>query len=208
VAAALAIIDEDGLDALSMRRLGRRLDVDPMAVYYHLPNKAAVYDAIMDEVVGALADLDLPTEVDLESFVVNAGKAYWDLLLAHPRALPLVTARPLRTEHTLAVAEMLLTRFEDAGLTPEEGIAAVNAFGHLVEGAVNGYAQFVAGGEVVDEATAGFASARLDPVRFPRLSRAAGEVEFRRFAWEFEFALRVMARGFEATARRRGGGVA
>jgi len=206
VAAALAIIDEDGLEALSMRRLGRRLGVDPMAVYYHMPNKAAVYDAILDEVVGALADLDLPMEADLETFVVCAGRAYWDLLLAHPRAMPLITSRPLRTEHTLAVAEMLLTHFEDAGLTPEEGIAAVNAFGHLVEGAVIGYAQTVAGGEVHDEATPEDASARLDPVRFPRLARAAGEVGFRRFAWEFEFALRVLARGFAATASRRGGG--
>ncbi|HET6450954.1 MAG TPA: TetR family transcriptional regulator, partial [Spirochaetia bacterium] len=51
VAAALQIVDAEGLAALSMRRLGASLGVDPMAVYYHLPNKAALYDAIVEAVM-------------------------------------------------------------------------------------------------------------------------------------------------------------
>src|SRR5271157_1026364 len=42
VKAAVRIVDRDGLAALSMRRLGAALGVDPMAIYYHLPNKAAL----------------------------------------------------------------------------------------------------------------------------------------------------------------------
>jgi AcrR family transcriptional regulator len=42
VSTALALVDEKGLPALSMRRLATALGVDPMAIYYYLPNKAAL----------------------------------------------------------------------------------------------------------------------------------------------------------------------
>ena len=45
--AALEIVDREGLARLSMRRLGAELGVDPMAVYYHIPNKAALLDAMV-----------------------------------------------------------------------------------------------------------------------------------------------------------------
>ena len=42
IAAALGLIDEHGVEHLTMRRLGERLGVDPMAVYHHLPNKTVI----------------------------------------------------------------------------------------------------------------------------------------------------------------------
>ena len=45
---ALAIVDSDGAESLTMRRLGQALGVDPMAVYHHLPNKTAVLDGIVE----------------------------------------------------------------------------------------------------------------------------------------------------------------
>ena len=47
VEGALAIIDTDGLEGLTMRRLGQWPGVDPMAVYHHLPNRGAVLDGIV-----------------------------------------------------------------------------------------------------------------------------------------------------------------
>ena len=59
VAAALGIVDREGLDALTMRALGRTLGVDPMAVYHHLPNKAAILDAVAEAVIAEVpADPD------------------------------------------------------------------------------------------------------------------------------------------------------
>jgi len=48
VGTALAIIDRDGADGLSMRRLGRELGADPKAVCYYVPNKAALFDRVID----------------------------------------------------------------------------------------------------------------------------------------------------------------
>src|SRR5450759_5594645 len=53
---ALAIVDADGLDGLTMRRLGKDLDVTTMAVYHHFPNKSALYDGIVEAV---MAEIDV-----------------------------------------------------------------------------------------------------------------------------------------------------
>ena len=57
VDAAMGIIDAEGLDALSMRRLGAELGVNPMAAYHYMPNKAALYDLVLEAV---MAGVDRP----------------------------------------------------------------------------------------------------------------------------------------------------
>ena len=50
VATAVAMIDADGLDGFSMRKLGRQLRADPMAVYHYFPSKAALFDTVVESV--------------------------------------------------------------------------------------------------------------------------------------------------------------
>ena len=47
---ALALLDESGVEQLSMRRLGQRLGVDPMAIYHHIPSKTALLDSLVEEI--------------------------------------------------------------------------------------------------------------------------------------------------------------
>src|SRR6202451_2674313 len=54
LAAALDIIDRDSVDGLSMRRLARALDRDPMILYRHAPNKAALLDGVAETVLAHL----------------------------------------------------------------------------------------------------------------------------------------------------------
>ena len=54
LATALEIIDRDGADALSMRRLARALDRDPMILYRHAPSKAALLDGVAETVLAQL----------------------------------------------------------------------------------------------------------------------------------------------------------
>ena len=83
VSTALAVVDRDGLKALSMRRLGAELGVDPMAVYYHIPNKQALLDAIVEAV---MAGIDLSVDnpaAQPEERILCAARAYRDTMLAH-----------------------------------------------------------------------------------------------------------------------------
>src|SRR6266540_3134701 len=54
LATALEIIDRDGVDGLSMRRLARALGRDPMILYRHAPNKAALLDGVAETVLAQL----------------------------------------------------------------------------------------------------------------------------------------------------------
>ena len=54
VGVALSLVDEDGIGALSMRRLAGELGVDPMAIYHHVPNKRALLSALISEVFSGM----------------------------------------------------------------------------------------------------------------------------------------------------------
>lgn len=86
--AAIAIADERGLDALSMRRLGQRLGVEAMSLYNHVANKDDVLNGIVDRVVG---EFTIPTEAadwkaDLRAIYTSAHET----LKRHPWACTLM----------------------------------------------------------------------------------------------------------------------
>jgi AcrR family transcriptional regulator len=81
---ALAIIDRDGVDGLSMRRLARALDRDPMIIYRHAPNKAALLDGVAETVLAQLR-VD-PAATDWVSQLRAVARDFRALALAHPHA--------------------------------------------------------------------------------------------------------------------------
>ena len=83
LAAALALADAGGLESLSMRKLARSLDVEPMSVYYHVANKADILDGLVDRV---FSEIELPAQVPQPIDRVN-GRA-----LSKPPPLPKVCA--------------------------------------------------------------------------------------------------------------------
>ena len=95
LAAALEIIDRDGADALSMRRLARALDRDPMILYRHAPSKAALLDGVAETV---LAQLRVDSaDPDWAGQLREVARRYRALALAHPHVVPLIVTRPLAT---------------------------------------------------------------------------------------------------------------
>jgi len=65
LAAAMDLADEDGIDALTMRRLADQLGVEAMSIYHHLPNKGAILDGLAEqvflEIETAVGGFDVPT---------------------------------------------------------------------------------------------------------------------------------------------------
>ena len=90
VEAALGLVDREGIDALTMRRLGRELGVEAMSIYHHLPNKESVLIAVVARIVGegaAPAPSGSASEL-LEASCQRLRRA----LRRHPNAVPLVAA--------------------------------------------------------------------------------------------------------------------
>src|SRR3712207_393165 len=105
VEAGLAVLREDGLDALSMRRVAARLEVAPNALYSHVPDKAGLLDAILDAV---LADVAIPARGDwrtrIEALLLESRR----VLLAHPDLVPLFLARQTGGPNAMRLGEALL----------------------------------------------------------------------------------------------------
>jgi AcrR family transcriptional regulator len=111
VAAARAILEEDGLDALTMRRIAERLGIRAPSLYKHFPDKesleAAIISAAFEEQAGVFERAVEEGDDPLEAL----GAAYRRFALAHPHLYRLMTDRELRRD-------LLAPGVEDrAGLT-------------------------------------------------------------------------------------------
>lgn len=94
---AIAYVDENGLGSLSMRRLGRKLGVEAMALYRYFPNRDALLDAMVDHVVTAMsADPDkvLESRASWPSYLSEIAKRVRRIALEHPKLFPLVASQP------------------------------------------------------------------------------------------------------------------
>ena len=210
IAAALAILDRHGFEGLSMRRLGRELGVDPMAIYYHIPGKQALLDrlveVIMNEIDVSLDDRSRPPAERL----LTAAHAYREALLAHPSLLSAVAHRPPRTLAGLKPVDTLLGIFLDADFSSPDALAAVNIFAVYVRGAAMGEAPYwfdLPESEVVElEEDFSQVLASLDPAEFPNIMRAAPEWSFSGMEDEFDRGARALIRGLLETYGLREGG--
>jgi len=191
VEAAMRIIDTEGLGALSMRRLGAELGVNPMAAYYHVPNKAALYDLVLEAVMAGV-DLSVidPSAPEAEQ-LKQAARAYRAAILRHPQAVPVLASRSLRTAAALRPVEPLLGMLFAAGLTPDEALAAVDTVAQYVLGGLFGYYHHLVDGDVGEQRE----FEALDTAEFPNISRVLAEGHYAGFDAEFEFGLEAIVHG-------------
>lgn len=138
--AALALVDEGGTDALTMRRLGQALDCDPMALYRYAENRAALLDGVAETV---LARLVIPADgTDWETQLRRTAHDYRRLALAHPNVVPLIVARPLATPlglrpiGTLRPLEQILALLVGEGFAPEQALHVYRSYFGLLHGHV------------------------------------------------------------------------
>jgi AcrR family transcriptional regulator len=123
---ALEIVDRDGVDALSMRRLSEALNRDPTVLYRHVPNKAAVLDGVAELVLTQLS-VDT-TDPDWAAQLRTVAHDFRQLALAHPNVVPLLVTRPLATPlgqrppGTLRPLEDVLTLLIAAGFRGEDAL--------------------------------------------------------------------------------------
>lgn len=176
VEAALAIVDTGGAESLTMRRLGQRLGVDPMAVYHHLPNKAAVLDGIVEHLWDGVR-LAPPTPGESwQAVLFEVFTAFRVRLLQHPRAVAIIGTRPSVTPAMFRLVEAILQRLDAAGLTGSDAMQLIDCLSGFTVGKVLAETSDVTGGHIEH---VGAALASLTPQTHPTLLRAlAGGYQF------------------------------
>ncbi|SCX32964.1 TetR/AcrR family transcriptional regulator [Mycolicibacterium fluoranthenivorans] len=145
--AALRIVDEQGLAALSMRSLATALGTGPMTVYNYVADKAGLEELVVAAVV---AEIPLPEPTDDWRHDVHAiAYAMWEGVRAHPAAVPLVLTRRMSSPTGFAIVDALVAALGRAGLTDTGLLAAF----HGVFGFVIGGAQSTLAGPLTGSAT-------------------------------------------------------
>ncbi len=150
VDAAAVAIAEDGLAKLSMRRLGARLGVDPMAIYHHVDGKQTLLGLVLAQVLSELPAVDRtqPWAAQVREWAL----AYWELASRHRELVGAALADPLIAQGALRAIEPLTDALSESGLGP----ASIEAVAYLVVDFAHGSALSGAVAERPDDVRAWF----------------------------------------------------
>lgn len=199
--AALGLADEEGLAAVSMRRLGAELGVEAMSLYNHIPNKAAVLDGIAAAV---WAEISLPEgEGAWTERIREMARAFRRLAHAHPNVFPLVATRPVEDRPAMRPIEAALATLRSAGFGDEMVVHALNT----LVGFVYGYAMreitalTVSGGP---EPRGWLDAGRIPHEQFPNLVGLAPRLAAYDYDAGFEVGLDAILTGLESGPERGG----
>jgi AcrR family transcriptional regulator len=123
VTMGIAVLEQDGPDGLSARRLAARLGCEAMSLYRHVSSMDDLQDAMVDHLLGAVAP---PPGVDPAAIPIQrAAEGFLDLAQHFPNSFQLIATRPWRTPHAVAAARAQVDRFRALG--DDDATAAANA---------------------------------------------------------------------------------
>lgn len=205
---AIAMIDSDGLDRLTMRALGHRLGVDPMALYRYVNGREDLLEGIVEQLVGQIQvdpDGRLGPTDGWQGMLQWLAHSVRQIALEHPRIFPLVATRhpaapwlrpPLRS---LRVVEDFLAGLTDRGFTDAQAVHTYRAFtsfllGHLLLEVSAAGATTAPVEEPLDEgdATLPTHDQELDPATYPTISRTSSLLSEDHTQQDFEIALEAL----------------
>lgn len=137
VTAAVGLLDAEGIDALTMRRLGKRLGAVATSVYWHVSTKDELLELVVDEVFGEVEVPSMSSPLDWRVVTVRSARSLRAAILRHPWIGSLLGRVGLAYlgPNLVRVSEELLAVFEGAGLSPEEAERAMKAITTHVTGA-------------------------------------------------------------------------
>ncbi|HEV8568593.1 MAG TPA: TetR/AcrR family transcriptional regulator [Actinoplanes sp.] len=183
---ASALVDAEGLEAVSVRRLATELGVRGPSLYHHFATKADILDAVADAVV-AQVDVSAFGTQDWREALKSWAYSYHAVLSAHPNIVPVIAHGPGRRPAALAMADTVYGALVDAGWSEARATHIGALMRYLVTGAALG------------SFARGFAEDPRLYERYPHLGRAHLLVEHDRCVDEgaFELGLDMLIGGLD-----------
>jgi AcrR family transcriptional regulator len=196
IAVAVDFADENGVEELSMRKLGAVLGVEAMSLYNHVANKDEILDGMIDHVFRAIPLPD-PQE-DWRTSIRTTGLAAMEQFSAHPWVVNLLMQRGNFGDSSLVFMNQVLGILRDAGFSDEETHHAWQ----MLASHTMGYAFQQSSGGWHDKEWQGL-EARLAGLggRFPHVADLAPLLADCEFGAEYAFGLEIIISGLEARLR-------
>jgi len=199
---ALALLEEHGPGALSMRRLADRLGVAPNTLYTYVRGKADLIDGLIDQVYADLTLQPDPTG-DWTQQLATLSQNIRDHLLAHPAVVPYALQQPGLGPHSLRLGEAIYNVLRPAGFSDQAVVGTVYALVTYILGFValeipRAGTDPQTSDEYVRRMWAFFAA--LPPGEFPHTVDLAAQLARSSTDDQFQFGIRTFLAGLNAQA--------
>lgn len=197
-AAALALVDEQGLAGLTMRSLASALGTGPMTIYNYVNGREGL-EQLVTGAVAAQARWTTESSGDWTDEVFAVAEGMWRAIRAHPHVIPLILTRRSLDQPTLATAEALLRALARSGRSGAELLVAFRA----VSGFITGFAQGELAGPLSvargqDPAAIAERIVSLPPENFAKMIEIANAAMDSDPEDEFRAGLRIIVTGLKA----------
>jgi|HubBroStandDraft_6_1064221.scaffolds.fasta_scaffold44630_2 AcrR family transcriptional regulator len=196
IGAAIELIEQDGVDAVSMQRLASELGCGVVSLYHHVPSRSALLDGVADAVMSGIAVTSVPG-TDWQEQVRAQARAFRQITRAHPRCAMVVISRPASSAAIVRPAEDALATLRAAGFGRAEAVRIVRAFVAYIVGSVLPVAAvspgLADGGDDGDRPRP-----RLRAAEFPQVTDLAPELSGSDDEAGFEFGLDLLIRAVAA----------
>jgi AcrR family transcriptional regulator len=207
VSTAIALADEGGLDAVTMRAVGQRLGVSGMAVYRHVANRDQLIEQMVEAVAAEFA-YPQPRPIGWRAGLAAVARQDWRSYFAHPWVLPATaSARPPMGPNTLASMEWALASFDNLGLPSHDQLYLLGVVISYGQGLALTWLPELAGADREPGTTTEWWHEQVGGSGHPRLQAVTeavmaggGRVDIHE---EFEFGLQRVLDGIETYVTRR-----
>jgi AcrR family transcriptional regulator len=197
VRAALRLLDDAGLDGLTVRKLARELGVQAPALYWHFKNKQELLDEMATTVfTDAIREPGLPSkDAPWSDWTVEFGKWLRQILLRYRDGARMFSGRYLTDNSLFEAMEVALRKLTDAGFSLRDATQGLNIiYCYAVGFTIEEQAVYPRLGKRSKRYDLAKRAKRIDGNKFP-LAVAAGEHVFLDFDKHFEQGLRLIIKG-------------
>jgi AcrR family transcriptional regulator len=200
IATAMELIEREGVEAVSMRRLATELGCGVMSLYSHIPSRSVLLDGVADAVMSGIEISAMPDR-DWDAEIRSQARALRQIARAHPRCAMVVVSRSPSSASTLRPVEHALSVLRSAGFGGQEAVRIVRAFVAYVMGC-----QLHELGGTASRADADDAEPRhlrLRAADFPQVSNLLAELRDSDPDADFEFGLDLLVHAVAALRSAR-----
>jgi TetR/AcrR family transcriptional regulator, tetracycline repressor protein len=195
--AGLKLLNDDGLEQLTLRRLGTELKVQAAAIYWHFKSKEELLDEMATLVLaeGAANLLPARPSSDWKVWAAAFGNGLRKTLLAYRDGARMIAGTELKNTEYMKTAETIAARLLDAGFTVRQAVVLLSTiYNYTLSFVMEEQAVYPRPNERSPRYDIARRNSRLDAHEFPLL-RQSGPILFDRFDRRFKEGLDLILRG-------------